>query len=383
MMVNRLRALEAEGQSVWLDFLDRRFLAEGGLARLIKRDGLKGVTSNPSIFEKAIAHDSDYDEEIAELVRQGEASLAGIYEHLAITDIKAAADALRPVYDRLAGADGFASIEVSPLLAGSTGGTIEEARRLWFAVDKPNLMIKVPGTPAGVPAVRALTAEGINVNVTLLFAIDMYKAVAEAFMAGLEDRVAKGEEVSHVASVASFFVSRVDSRIDERIDTRLKAGDTEAEALGALRGRVAIAQAKLAYQYYLELISSERWRALAARGARPQRLLWASTGTKDPAYSDVLYVETLIGRDTISTMPLKTIEAFRDHGVISPTLTEDIASERLILAEAERLGLDLPGVTAALVETGLETFSVAIVSLLDAIAKTRSRMFGDRPDEFV
>ena len=309
---------------------------------------------------------------------EGDLSLTQIYEHLAITDIQAAADALRPVYDRLGGADGFASIEVSPFLADSTQGTIDEARRLWAAVDRPNLMVKVPGTRAGVPAVRQLTASGINVNITLLFAIDMYEAVAEAFIAGLEDRVAKGEDISRISSVASFFVSRIDTHIDATIDARIKAGDAESQALAALRGKVAIANAKLAYQYYLELIASDRWRALAAKGARPQRLLWASTGTKDPAYSDVLYVETLIGRDTINTMPPKTIEAFLDHGVTSSSLTADIEGERRALSEADRLGLDLAGVTSALVVEGVDKFEDAADALLAAIAKTRSELLGDR-----
>jgi transaldolase/glucose-6-phosphate isomerase len=379
MMASRLHALQAEGQAVWLDFLDRAFLAEGGLTRLIEQDGVTGVTSNPSIFEKAIGHGGDYDEAISALVRQGAPSDTEIYEHLAITDIQTAADALRPVFERLDGADGFASIEVSPLLADSTQRTVDEARRLWAEVDRPNLMVKVPGTAAGVPAVRALTAEGINVNITLLFAIDMYKAVAEAFLAGLEDRVGKGEDVSRISSVASFFVSRIDSRIDETIDARVKAGDAEAQALLALRGKVAIANAKLAYQYYLELIGSGRWRTLAALGARPQRLLWASTGTKDPAYSDVLYVETLIGRDTINTMPLKTIEAFRDHGVTTPSLTADIAGERMVLSEAERLGLDPASVTAALVTEGVDKFSDAAEALLGAIAKSRAAILDERP----
>ena len=378
MMANRLHALEAEGQAVWLDFLDRAFLAEGGLTRLIEQDGVTGVTSNPSIFEKAIGHGRDYDADIAALVRHGEMTVTEIYEHLAITDIQAAADALRPVYDRLGGADGFASIEVSPFLAGSTGGTIDEARRLWSAVGRPNLMIKVPGTREGVPAVRALTADGVNVNITLLFARETYEAVAETFLAGLEDRLARGEDVSRISSVASFFVSRIDTRIDEAIDARVKAGDAESDALAALRGRVAIANAKLAYQYYLDLLAGERWRALAARGARPQRLLWASTGTKDPAYSDVLYVETLIGRDTINTMPPKTIEAFLDHGVTTPSLIADLDGERRVLSEAQRLGLDLAGVTSALVADGVEKFSDAADALLGAIAKTRSRMLGDR-----
>ena len=382
MMANRLHALEGEGQAVWLDFLDRNFLAEGGLTRLIEEDGVTGVTSNPSIFEKAIGHGHAYNEQIAALVRTGDPSVTRIYEQLAITDIQAATDALRPVYDRLNGADGFASIEVSPFLAGSTQGTIDEARRLWAAIDRPNLMVKVPGTAEGVPAVRELTAGGINVNITLLFGIDMYEAVAEAFLAGLEERVARGEDVSHISSVASFFVSRIDTRIDAAIDARVKAGDANSEVLAALRGKVAIANAKLAYQYFLELIATDRWRSLAAKGARPQRLLWASTGTKDPAYSDVLYVEKLIGRDTINTMPPKTIEAYLDHGVTTPSLTADIADERRILSEADRLGLDLAGVTAALVEEGVDKFSEAADVLLGTIAATRSRILGERINAF-
>ncbi|HEY0957811.1 MAG TPA: transaldolase [Novosphingobium sp.] len=377
-MTNRLHALEAEGQAVWLDFLDRRFLAEGGLTRLIEQDGVTGITSNPSIFEKAIGHGRDYDTEIAALLDPGEPTGSQIYEQLAITDIQAAADALRPVYDRLDGADGFASIEVSPFLARSTQGTIDEARRLWAAVDRPNLMVKVPGTEEGVPAVRALTAEGINVNITLLFAVEMYQAVAEAFIAGLEDRVARSEEISRISSVASFFVSRIDTKIDATIDARVKAGDAESEALAALRGKVAIANAKLAYQYYIELTAIDRWQALAAKGARPQRLLWASTGTKDPAYSDVLYVETLIGRDTISTMPLKTIEAFLDHGVTSQSLTADIEGARHILSTAKDLGIDLASVTAALVVEGIDKFSDAADALFDVIAKTRREILGRR-----
>ena len=374
MMVSRLQALASQGQAVWLDYLDRGFLAQGGLARLIEDDGLTGVTSNPSIFEKAIGQDSDYDEQIAELVGGGETSPAAIYEHLAVTDIQAAADALRPVYDRLGGADGFASIEVSPSLARSTQGTIDEARRLWRAVDRPNLMVKVPGTREGVPAVRVLAAEGINVNITLLFAIDMYELVAGAFLAGLEERLTSGRDISRVASVASFFVSRVDTAIDAKIDARIAADEAETRALAELRGSVAIANAKLAYQSYLGLIASDRWRSLAQQGARPQRLLWASTGTKDPAFSDVYYVETLIGRDTVNTMPPKTIDAFRDHGAVAPTLTANLAGERHVLAEADRLGLDLRDVTASLVAEGVEKFSNAADALLRTIYKTRAKL---------
>lgn len=373
-MTSQLKALGTQGQAVWLDFLERRFLAEGGLARMIERDGVTGVTSNPSIFEKAIGHGDAYDEELDALTKGAERTVSDIYEHLAVADIQAAADALRPVYDRLDGADGYVSIEVSPYLSDSTTDTSAEARRLWATIDRPNLMVKVPGTDAGVPAVRALTEEGLNINITLLFAIDMYQAVAEAYVAGLEARVARGEDVSRIASVASFFVSRIDARIDEAIDARVAAGDAETEALKSLRGTIAIANAKLAYQHYLGLIASERWKALAAKGARPQRLLWASTGTKDEALSDVLYIDSLIGLDTISTIPPGTMDAFRDHGTIAATLTQDVDGARHTLAEAERLGLDLPGVTASLVEDGIRQFREAYDRLLGAIADRRATL---------
>jgi transaldolase/glucose-6-phosphate isomerase len=372
-MTNRLQALEATGQAIWLDFLDRQFLAEGKFTRLIEQDGVTGITSNPSIFEKAIVEGSAYNDDIVAFLVDEGASADHVYERLAVADLQTAADALRPAYDRLDGADGFASIEVSPHLAYSTQASIDETRRLWAAVDRPNLMVKIPGTAEGVPAVRALTAEGINVNITLLFAIDMYCAVAEAYLTGLEDRVSRGEDVSRIASVASFFVSRIDTQIDKAIVARVKAGDAESEALTALRGKVAIANAKLAYQYYFDLIESDRWKALAAKGARPQRLLWASTGTKDPAYSDVLYVETLIGPDTINTMPLKTIEAFRDHGRISPTLTADADGARAVLDEAGRLGLNLAGVTKALIGDGIKSFSKSADALLHAIEGKRAK----------
>jgi len=377
-MDNRLRMIEAEGQAIWLDFLERRFLAEGGFARLIEQDGFTGITSNPSIFEKAIAEGSAYNDDIAGFLAQREASAAEVYERLAVADLQTAADQLRAAYDRIDGADGFASIEVSPYLANSTERSIEEARRLWAAVDRPNLMVKIPGTEAGVPAVRALIAQGINVNITLLFGIDMYRAVADAYLAGLEERVERGEDVSRVSSVASFFVSRIDTQIDKAIDARVKAGDAESETLTALRGKVAIANAKLACQSYLQLIESDRWKALAAKGARRQRLLWASTGTKDPLYSDVLYVETLIGPDTINTMPLKTIEAFRDHGRVGASLTSDVDGARHILDEADRLGLDLTGVTEALVVDGIRSFSESIDALLRAIEERRAKIFAEQ-----
>jgi len=374
---DRLRALEAHGQAVWLDFVERRFLADGGLKKLVEQDGVTGVTSNPSIFEKAMGHGDAYDDDFAKLANDKALSIMDIYEHLAIADIQAACDILRPAYDRLDGADGYVSIEVSPYLAQSADDTVLEARRLWTAVDRPNLMVKVPGTKAGVPAIRTLISEGININVTLLFAISAYEAVATAYVEGLNTRSARGEDIAQVASVASFFVSRIDGQIDKAIDDRVKAGDAKTAALKAIRGKVAIANAKIAYQSYLTMIASEDWRALAAKGARPQRLLWASTGTKDPAYSDVLYVETLIGKDTVNTMPPKTMDAFRDHGEAAETLTQDIEGARHVLAEAERLGLDLGKVTEALVDDGVKLFSAAADTLLGALTEKREGLAGE------
>ena len=377
-MTNPLQQLTAAGQAIWLDYLDRNFLKEGGLRKLVAEDGLTGVTSNPSIFEKAIGHGDAYDEGITTFLGKSDGSVTATYESLAIADIRAAADDLRPVYDRLGGKDGYVSLEVSPYLANDTNATIAEARRLWGEVDRPNLMIKVPGTAAGVPAIRALVEEGLNINITLLFAQEAYHAVAEAFLAGLEARVAKGEPIERLASVASFFVSRIDTKIDGAIDARVAKGDPESAALKALRGKVAIANAKLAYNWYQEMIAGDRWRALAAKGAMPQRLLWASTGTKDAAYSDILYVETLIGADTINTMPPKTMDAFRDHGTIAPTLTADLDGARHVLAETERLGLDLAGVTAGLVEAGVASFADAADALLGAVATKRIAFLNGR-----
>ena len=372
-MTNPLLQLGEAGQAVWLDFIDRKLLESGGLKRLIAQDGLKGVTSNPSIFEKAMGEGGDYDDRLRAFLAQGQASAVEVYEHLAIGDIQDAADQLRPVHDATGGADGFVSLEVSPHLAMDTEGTVAEARRLWAAVDRPNLMVKVPGTEPGVAAIRALVGEGININVTLLFALKAYLAVAEAHVAGLEAFKAGGGDVGKVAGVASFFVSRIDTQIDKKIDQRVTGGDPDAERLKALRGKVAIANAKVAYQEYLKLIGTPRWKALAAAGARPQRLLWASTGTKDPAYSDVLYVETLIGRDTVNTMPPKTMDAFRDRGRVANTLTEGVAQAERVLAEAERLGLDLEGVTRDLVIDGVKQFSDAFDKLLAAVGAKLGR----------
>jgi transaldolase/glucose-6-phosphate isomerase len=370
-----LKQLQESGQAPWLDFVDRTFLNEGGLKKLVEEDGVTGVTSNPSIFEKAMGHGEAYDAQFAEFVRKNpDSTVVEGYEALAITDIQAACDTMRPVYDRFDTKDGYVSLEVSPYLANETEGSIEEARRLHGMVDKPNLMIKIPGTKSGVPAIRQLIEDGLSINVTLLFALDAYVAVAMAYVEGLEARVAKGEPIDKIASVASFFVSRIDAQIDKKIDEKLAAGDAEAEALKAVRGKVAIANAKMAYQWYLEFVASDRWKALEAKGGQPQRLLWASTGVKDPSYPDTLYVDSLIGPDTVDTIPPKTMDAFRDHGTVAQTLAADVDEAKHVLAEADRLGLDLPGVTVKLVEDGVKLFSDAADTLLGAIEAKRTKL---------
>ena len=377
-MTNPLKTLTESGQAIWLDYLHQDILRTGELQRLIADDGVTGLTSNPSIFEKAIGDGSSYDARIGQLVTAGKTETMDLYEAIAIADIQGACDQLRPAWDRLDARDGYASLEVSPTLANDTAGTVAEARRLWAAVDRPNLMIKVPGTKAGVPAIRQLIGEGINVNVTLLFALQAYLDVAEAHMAGLEDFKAAGGHAGRVHGVASFFVSRIDTAIDKKIDSKLQTADAAtATRLKAVRGQVAIANAKIAYRRYLEMIATPRWQVLADHGAAPQRLLWASTGTKDPAYSDVLYVETLIGPDTVNTMPPKTLDAFRDHGKVAPTLARDPAAAAAILREAEALGLDLDGVTAALVDDGVRLFAKAFEDLLAAVDDKRRRL-GDK-----
>lgn len=367
--MSSLQQLSAAGTAVWLDFVDRKFLKAGGLAKLIEEDGLTGVTSNPSIFEKAMGHGDAYDGTLAEYDRtHPDAHTIDRYEHLAVQDIKAAAETLAPVYERLAGRDGYVSLEVSPYISDDTDATIAEARKLWAAVDRPNVMIKIPGTLAGAPAIAATIANGINVNVTLLFSQAAYARVAEAYAMGLEERVRQGQPINQIASVASFFVSRIDTAIDKMIDKRLDEGDPEAGALRAVRGKAAIANAKLAYAWYLDFLKSDRWQALAGKGANPQRLLWASTGVKDPAYPDTLYVDSLIGRDTVNTMPPQTMDAFRDHGEVTETLTAGLDDARHILAEVERLGLDLDAVTDRLVDEGVASFVKSFDDLLHAIA---------------
>jgi transaldolase / glucose-6-phosphate isomerase len=381
--MNPLKALQDYGQSIWLDYLRRDLLTGGGLQRLITEDGLRGMTSNPSIFEKAIGESTEYDAAIRELDAKGDVDPAALFEQLAIADIRQAADLLRPVYDATRRRDGYISLEVGAELALKTDETIAEARRLWRAVDRPNLMIKVPGTSAGVPAVRQLTSEGINVNITLLFAQPAYEAVAGAYVDGLEARVAAGGDVSGIASVASFFLSRIDTVMDEAIATRLQASPPadQRTLLEALRGKVAIAGAKLSYQYYKSLFSAPRWRDFAKRtGAQTQRLLWASTGTKNKQYSDVVYVEELIGADTVSTIPVATMDAFRDHGRPRASLEEGLDEARRTMETVGRLGLPLTSMTDRLVTDGIRLFADAGDKLLGAVARKRADFLADRLD---
>ncbi len=374
--MNPLKSLQDHGQAVWLDFLSRGFMAQGGLKKLVDDDGLRGVTSNPSIFEQAIGQTGEYDTAIARLLQAHDRTAGEIYENLAVEDIQQATDVLRPVFEATNGADGFVSIEVSPYLAMDTQATVAEAKRLWHEVGRKNLMIKVPATPEGLPAVRELLADGINVNITLLFAQQVYENVVEAYLSGLEVLAAKGGDISRIASVASFFVSRIDTAVDRLLDEKIASANDPDEKgrLNALKGKIAIANAKLAYQRYLRLFAGERWHALSANGARPQRLLWASTGTKNKAYSDVLYVEELIGPDTVNTMPVSTMDAFREHGKPRESLTEDPTGAQRQLDELGRSGISLEAVTAKLVEDGVQLFADAADKLLAAIrASSRLR----------
>ncbi|KXV58208.1 transaldolase [Acetobacter senegalensis] len=377
-VANPLQALAAVQQSPWLDFIRRSFVEDGSLARLVQTDDVRGVTSNPAIFQKAMGEGTEYDPQIKTILAEEIVSPGELYEKLAVQDIKKAAHVLAPVYEQTKRRDGFVSLEVSPYLARDEKGTAHEAARLWADVAEPNLMIKIPATPESIPAIRETIAAGINVNVTLIFALSAYKAVVDAWLSGLEDLHKKGGDISRVASVASFFVSRIDGKIDAEIDRRVKAGDAEAEALKVLRGKVAIANAKLAYVYWQEIIQTPRWKTLEAAGAQPQRLLWASTGTKDKAYSDVLYVDSLIGPHTVNTLPPATMDAFRDHGTVKETLGTGIDAARHVLAEAERLGLNLDGVTRILVDEGVTSFAEAFDGLLGSVAAKQKALLGEK-----
>ncbi len=373
--MNPLIQLGELGQSVWLDFIRRNFVTAGDLRKLVDNDGLKGVTSNPTIFQKAISGGTDYDDDIAASVREG-LDTRGIYESLAVEDIRLATDVMWPVYEATGGRDGFVSLEVSPDLAHDTDRTIEEARRLWERVDKSNLMIKVPATTEGLPAIARLLGEGINVNVTLLFAVDMYEQVVDAFFRGMEAAAEAGRDLGRINSVASFFVSRIDTAVDEKVDERLAAGPSadERRKLENVKGSVAIANAKMASERYGKLFASERWQALAARGATTQRLLWASTSTKNPEYRDVLYVEELAGPDTVNTLPPETIDAFRDHGRVRRAIDEDLDGARQVLSDLADLGIGLDDITDALTTQGVRKFADSFHELLDAIEKEKEKV---------
>jgi transaldolase len=367
---NPLKDLLKFGQSVWLDYIRRDLMTTGELKRLIEEDGLRGMTSNPAIFEKAISESNLYDDILHSLAEKNLTPTAK-FEALAIRDIQDAADGLRGVFDASKGQDGFVSLEVSPYLARDTQGTIEEARRLHRAVGRPNVMIKVPGTVEGLPAFQQLTAEGININVTLLFSQQMYEQIAEAYVAGLEQLAAKGGDVSKMASVASFFISRIDSSIDKIVEGKLKTAKDPAEqaALKSVQGKVAIANGKLAYQSYLRIFGTDRWKKLAAKGAHTQRVLWASTSTKNPAYPDVMYIEELIGPDTVNTIPPATLDAYRDHGHPRTTLTENIPDAKKVMETLPKVGISMKEVTDKLTDDGVKLFSEAFDKLLKAIEK--------------
>jgi transaldolase/glucose-6-phosphate isomerase len=368
---NPLKGLNSYGQSPWMDYIRRDLLTSGGLKKMIDQDGLRGMTSNPTIFEKAITGSKFYSD-ILEAADAKQLGAGGVYEKIAIRDVQDATDIFKPVYAETKGRDGYVSLEVSPLLANDTKATIEEARRLWKTVNRENLMVKVPATPAGVPAIRQLLEDGININITLLFAQSAYEQVAEAYLAALEARVKKGQEISKIASVASFFVSRIDTLIDGQIEAKLKT-ETDANKkslLASIEGKVAIGNAKLTYRKYQELFGGARWKALADKGAHTQRLLWASTSVKNPKYRDVMYVEELVGADTVDTIPPATFDAFRDHGKLRNSLTENVDEAAKTMANLEKVGISMKEVTEKLVVDGVKLFADAFHSLLDATGKT-------------
>src|SRR5919199_649253 len=374
MPMNRLQQLHEAGQSIWLDYIDRTILHNGELVRFIQNDAVTGMTSNPTIFEKALAEGTAYDEQLSSA--PSGLTAWDLFELIETDDVRTACDLFRPVFDRTHGGDGFVSIEVSPGAANNAEATVAEAHRLWDMVGRPNVLIKVPGTKQGAIAVRRLIADGINVNITLLFSREAYRAIIDAYMSGLEDRLAAGKPIDHLASVASFFVSRVDTEADKRIDKLLtSASPDQARRLQALHGRVAIANAKLAYALFQESLAGARWSALAKEGANVQRPLWASTSTKNPAYRDVMYVEDLIGPDTVNTMPLATIEAFRDHGKVECTVDTNLDEERALLAELEALGISLTSVTDQLLVDGIASFQKSFDTLIERL-KEKTRALG-------
>jgi transaldolase len=371
-----VQALLAQGQSLWLDYITRDLVRGGELQRLIEDHGIRGETSNPTIFGKAIATGTAYDEQMSDLVAQGIDANA-IFEALAVTDIQDACDLFRPLYDRTAGLDGFVSIEVSPGRAHDTEGTLVEARRLWRSVARPNVMVKVPGTSEGAPAVEQLLAEGININITLLFSRRNHERVMQAYLDALEQRVAAGQPIERLASVASFFVSRVDTLVDALLEEKIAAShgdDTTQERLRGLRGTAAIANAKLAYARFREIFEGDRFRRLKEHGARLQRPLWASTGTKNPAYSDVLYIEQLIGPDTINTLPQATLEAFEEHGQVRRTLDDGLDEARATMDGLQQAGIDLDAVTQQLEDEGVASFTASYNELIAVVEQKRQAL---------
>ena len=367
-MTNPLLQLKAQGQSVWYDTVDRAQLDNGLFKRLVDEDGIVGVTSNPTIFQKSISHGDAYDEQMTQIIKQRK-STSEIYEALVIKDITTVADMLRPIYDRTNRQDGFVSLEVSPDLAHDTEESLSEARRFWKMVDRPNLMIKIPATPEGIPAVQQALTEGININITLIFSLDSYREVADAYISALEDRNAEGKDISHIASVASFFVSRVDTLVDQLLEDKIKTTSDSAEQqkLKSLEGKAAIANARLVYQEFTRIFHTPRFETLKHSGAHVQRPLWASTSTKNPAYRDVLYAEELIGPDTVDTMPLETIENFRDHGRVSRTVENDIQQAKDVFAALEKVGIHYDQVTKQLQDEGVQKFADSFHELFKGI----------------
>ena len=367
-MTNPLLQLKEYGQSVWYDNIDRAQLISGQFKKLLDEDGVVGVTANPTIFQKSISHGDAYDEQITQLIKEGK-STNEIYEALIITDVQTVADILRPIYDRTNRQDGFVSLEVSPDLAHNTEGTISEVRRFWKLVDRPNLLVKIPATPEGLPAIQQALTEGININITLIFAIDFYRKVTDAYLSALENRNAEGKDISHIASVASFFVSRVDTLVDKVLEDKIKATSDSAEQqkLKSLEGKAAIANARLVYQDFKGIFNTPRFETLKHSGAHVQRPLWASTSTKNPAYRDVLYAEELIGPNTVDTMPLETIEKFRDHGRVRLSIEDNIPQAKAELAALEEVGIHYDQVTQQLLDEGVQKFADSFHELFKGI----------------
>jgi transaldolase len=376
--MTKIHELAELGQSIWLDYIRRSFISNGKLQSLIDM-GLRGMTSNPSIFEKAIAHSDDYDNALERMSREGK-SVDEIYTSLTVEDIQQAADLLRPVYDKTGGDDGYVSLEVNPTLAHNTQETISEAKRLWSLVDRPNLMIKIPATRQGLEAITQTIAAGLNINVTLIFSLERYAEVMAAYIAGLEIRLDEGHSVDHIASVASFFVSRIDTKVDKRLEAIIQKGGQHAKLAHSLRGQAAVAKAKIAYSQFKEVFERDpysrggKFRTLEAKGAHLQRPLWASTSTKNPAYSDIKYVQELIGRHTVNTLPQETLEHFLDHGSVRLTLEEDMNQAHFVLESLEDIGVSMQQVTKELEDEGVAAFSHSFNSLMQSIEEKRNKI---------